>query len=136
MNESTLNVELFNTETRGQAVGLNYFSSISNDIDTKINDKFVEEIRKNKSDLVLYKNDIIKVNDIKNLKEEYYIFNGGGNIAGTNNKLSIKNINLNSFIHTTKKGEIKESKESNISPNKTTIISLVDIDFFGNIKKV
>jgi len=133
MNESTLNVELFNTEKRGQAVGLNYFSSISNDISTKINDKFVEELKEKKSDLTLYKNDIIKVNNIKESKIEYYVFNGGGNIAATNNKLSIKNINLNNFVKINKKGETKEIKEDNVTPNKTTVISIVKIDFFGNI---
>jgi len=133
MNETTLNVELFNTEQRGQAVGLNYFSSIKNNINTKINDKFIEEIKDTKSDLTLYKNDIIKVNNIKNLEIEYYIFNGGGLIAGSNNKLAIKNINLNNFTKITKKGEIKTSKEDNVTPNKTTIISIVNIDFFGNI---
>lgn len=133
MNESTLNVELFNTEKRGQAVGLNYFSSISNNINTKINDRYTNEVDIKKSDMILYKNDIIKVTDTKENKQEYYIFNGGGNIAGTNNKLVIKNININGFISTNKKGDIKESKESKVTPNKTTIISLVNIDFFGNI---
>jgi hypothetical protein len=140
MNESTLNVQLFNTKDRGQAVGLNYFSSIANDVKTKINDKFEEELKGKEADLTLYKNDIIKVDNLKDLKTEYYIFNGGGNISSTqssaNNKLTIKNINLNSFIKTDKKGEIKESKEDNVTPNKTTVISKVNIDFFGNITEV
>lgn len=136
MNESTLNVQLFNTKDRGQAVGLNYFSSIANDVKTKINDKFEEELKGKEADLTLYKNDIIKVDNLKDSKTEYYIFNGGGNITATNNKLTIKNINLNSFIKTDKKGEIKESKEDNVTPNKTTIISKVNIDFFGNIFEV
>jgi len=134
MNESTLNVELFNTEKRGQAVGLNYFSSISNDINTKINDKFIEEIGNNQSNLILYKNDIIKVNDSKNLKEEYYIFNGGGKI-NVANKLTIKNINKNSFYKIDRKGNKKEIKEDAVSPGKNTVISIVNIDFFGNIKE-
>ncbi|MDY3204180.1 MAG: type II CRISPR RNA-guided endonuclease Cas9 [Arcobacter sp.] len=136
MNESTLNVQLFNTKDRGQAVGLNYFSSIANDVKTKINDKFADELKGKVADLTLYKNDIIKVENIKDLKTEYYIFNGGGLIAGSNNKISIKNINLNSFIKTDKKGEIKECKEDNVTPNKNTIISKVNIDFFGNIVEV
>ncbi len=135
-NESTLNVELFNTQKRGQAVGLNYFSSIANDVSVKINDKFIEELESQKSDMRLYKNEIIKVNDTKNDKREYYIFNGGGLIAGSNNKLSIKNINLNSFTKPDKQGGTKEIKEDNVTPNKTTIISKVKIDFFGNIKEV
>lgn len=136
MNESTLNVQLFNTQDRGQAVGLNYFSSIANDVKTKINDKFVDELKGKVADLTLFKNDIIKVENLKDLETEYFIFNGGGNITATNNKISIKNINLNSFIKTDKKGEIKESKEDNVTPNKTTIISKVNIDFFGNITEV
>ncbi len=132
-NESTLNVELFNTQKRGQAVGLNYFSSIANDVSTKVNDKFISELDGKKSDMTLYKNEIIKVDNIKEGKQEYFVFNGGGLIAGTNNKISIKNINLNSFI---KKGGTKESKEDNKTPNKTTIISKVKIDFFGNITEV
>jgi hypothetical protein len=35
-----------------------------------------------------------------------------------------------------KKGEIKESKEDKLTPNKTTVISKVNIDFFGNITEV
>ena len=136
MNESTLNVQLFNTKDRGQAVGLNYFSSIANDVKTKINDKFEEDLKGKKADLTLYKNDIIKVDNLKDLKTEYYIFNGGGNITATNNKLTIKNINLNSFIKIDKKGEIKETKEDNVTPNKNTVISKVNIDFFGNITEV
>ena len=136
MNESTLNVQLFNTKDRGQAVGLNYFSSIANDVKTKINDKFEEELKGKEANLTLYKNDIIKVDNLKDLKTEYYIFNGGGNITATNNKLTIKNINLNSFIKVDKKGEIKESKEDNVTPNKNTVISKVNIDFFGNITEV
>jgi CRISPR-associated endonuclease Csn1 len=136
MNESTLNVQLFNTKDRGQAVGLNYFSSIANDVKTKINDKFADELKGKIADLTLYKNDIIKVDNLKDLKTEYYIFNGGGNISLTSNRLTIKNINLNSFIKVDKKGEIKEMKEDNVTPNKNTIISKVKIDFFGNITEV
>ncbi|MCD4759018.1 MAG: type II CRISPR RNA-guided endonuclease Cas9 [Arcobacteraceae bacterium] len=137
MNETTLNVELFNTEKRGQAVGLNYFSSIKNDISTKINNRYNDEIVKNsKSDLVLYKSDIIKAINIKEGIEEYYIFNGGGDVTGTNNKLVVKNINNNLFQKVDKKGEIKYTKEDKVSPSNKIIISKVDIDFFGNIKEV
>ncbi|MBL0703651.1 MAG: type II CRISPR RNA-guided endonuclease Cas9 [Sulfurospirillum sp.] len=133
MNESTLNVKLFNTKNRGQAVGLNYFSSISNDIKIKINNKFTEELKNKKCDLVLYKNDIIKVDNPIKCKKEYYVFNGGGNVSGGNNKLSIKNININSFAKINKKGEAEEKKEDRITPNKAAIVSIVKIDFFGNI---
>lgn len=135
MNESTLNVHLFNTKKRGQAVGLNYFSGIANNIGVKINDRYLDEINPSqKPDLVLYKNDIIKVSYLKDNTEEYYVFNGGGNITGSNNKLSIKNINMNSFIKVNKKGDTKEQKEDNISPSNTIIVSKGSIDFFGNIQ--
>jgi len=135
-NESTLYVELFNTKKRGQAVGLNYFSSIANKIESKINSRYKDEINSDSvADLVLYKNDIIKVVEMKKDTVDYYVFNGGGNVAGSNNKLSIKNINLNCFLKSNKKGEVKEEKEDMVTPNKTTIISKVKIDIFGNIKE-
>jgi CRISPR/Cas system Type II protein with McrA/HNH and RuvC-like nuclease domain len=135
-NESTLYVELFNTKSRGQAVGLNYFSSIANDIGTKFNSRYSDELNKDSvADLVLYKNDIIKVVDTKKDTINYYVFNGGGLVAGSNNKLSIKNINLNSFLKINNKGIEKEIKEDNVTPNKTTVINKVKIDFFGNIKE-
>ena len=137
MNETTLCVELFNTEKRGQAVGLNYFSSIKNDISTKINDRYSNEIDKDsRSALTLYKNEIIKVVNVKNMTQEYFVFNGGGDVTGTNNKLVIKNINNNSFPKEDKKGEIKYTKENKVSPSDKIIISKVEIDFFGNITEV
>ena len=136
-NESTLYVELFNTKSRGQAVGLNYFSSIANKIASKINSRYRDEISSELvADLVLYKNDIIKVVNTKIGTVEYFIFNGGGDVAGTNNKLSIKNINHNSFKKIKKNGTIKEEKDGKVTPNKTTIISKVKIDFFGNIEEI
>jgi CRISPR-associated endonuclease Csn1 len=124
MNESTLNVQLFNTEKRGQAIGLNYFGSIANNIKTKINQKFEDELKSKKADLTLYKNDLVKVVDEKENKIEFYIFNGGGNIAGSNNKLELKGIN--------------QSLDKRLfkTLNKTTIVSRIGIDFFGNIKEV
>ena len=134
-NESTLNVELFNT-LKGQKVGLNYFSSIANDVNTKVNDKFIVELEGKKSDMTLYKNEIIKVDNLKDGKQEYFVFNGGGDITSTNNAISIKNINSNVFIKVNKKGIITKPKADNRTPNKTTIISKVKIDFFGNIIEV
>ncbi len=133
-NESTLCVELYSHPKQSQVVGLKYFSSIANPhIKTKFNEKYGNIFDNKKPTLTLYKNDIINVYNTKDGSSAYYIFNGGGNIAGTNNKLSIKNINLNNFIKIDKKGNRKESKESAVTPNKTTIISKVKIDFFGNI---
>ncbi len=135
-NESTLYVELFNTQKRGQAVGLNYFSSISNNIESKFNSRYRDEVDSNTvADLVLYKNDLIKVVDIKKDTVDYYVFNGGGDVSETNNTLTIKNINLNSFFKMNKKGELQEKKEGKVTPNKNTIVFKVKIDIFGNIKE-
>jgi len=120
-NESTLNVRLFETKSKGQAVGLNYFSSIANKIDTKINERYTGEIDEKSTKTILYKNDIIKVRDAKNQVSNIYIFNGGGNISGGNNKLEVKGIN--SLL----------TQRLFITLNKLTIASKVKIDFFGNI---
>ena len=133
-NESTLCVELYAHPKQNQVVGLKYFSSIANPhIKTKFNEKYGNTFDDVEPTLILYKNDIIKVLNTKDNSIDYYLFNGGGNIAGTNNKISIKNINLNNFISIDKQENIKESKESAITPNKHTIISKIKINFFGNI---
>jgi hypothetical protein len=139
-NESTMSVKLFST-AEGQKVGLDYFSGkVNPHIGTKVNPKYTELVKYSTDILTLYKNDIIKVNNIKTGVIEYFIFNGGGNISDTNtsanNKVTIKNINLNVFKKKSKNGMIKELKEDNVTPGKTTIISKVKIDFFGNIEEV
>jgi len=132
MNESTLSVELFDAP-KGQVVGLNYFSSVANHIDTKTNNKYKNVDFSDSNSLKLYKNDIIKVSDIKNSSTSYCIFNGGGLVAGSNNKLTIKNININNFKKQGKDGEVKFTKEDTVTPNVTRVIKRVKIDFFGNI---
>ena len=135
-NESTLNVKLFHT-LEGQKVGLNYFSGLANKaIGAKINPKNSELVKYADDVLTLHKNDIIKVNNAKTGVIEYFVFNGGGNISLTSNRITIKNINSNSFIKKDKKGGTKEIKEDNVTPNKSTLISKVNIDFFGNITEV
>jgi len=135
-NESTLDVKLFET-LEGQKVGLDYFSGKENPhIETKINPKYRELVEYASSTLTLYKNDIIKVNNTKNGLVKYFICNGGGNITASNNKITIKNINSNTFIKKDRKGVVKEVKEDNATSNKTTIISKVNIDFFGNITEI
>lgn len=134
-NESTLNIQLFNTEERGQVVGLNYFSSLANNFSTKINERYKDEKLNYNSCLTLYKNDIIKIHNTKELQDKYFIFNGGGNVTGSNNKLTIKNINKNSFNKVNRKGETNSIKEDNISPGAGIIVSKVNIDFFGNIRE-
>jgi hypothetical protein len=165
-NESTLCVELYSHPKQNQVVGLKYFSSIVNPhIKTKINEKYGNIFDNADPSLTLYKNDIIKVLNTKDGSENYYLFNGGGDISGSNNKLSIKNINLNNFKKIDKKNVVqlkkiewavttnkfnfiasmpnnkkfldrfdpKYQKEDAVTPNKTTIVSKVKIDFFGNI---
>ncbi len=135
-NESTSNVKLFHT-IKGQKIGLNYFSGkVNKNIKTKINPKYEELIKYASDVLTLYKNDIIKVNNTTTGVVEYFVFNGGGNITATNNKLSIKNINSNVFTKKDKSGGVKEIKEDNVTPNKSTIVSKVKIDFFGNIRGI
>jgi len=135
-NESTMSVKLFST-VEGQKVGLDYFSAKANPhIGTKVNPKYMELVKYSTDILTLYKNDIIKVNNTKAGIIEYFICNGGGNIAATNNKVTIKNINSKVFIKKDKKGGFKELKEDNVTPNKTTQISKVKIDFFGKIEEV
>jgi CRISPR-associated endonuclease Csn1 len=135
-NESTLDVKLFNTN-KGQKVGLEYFSTIANSsIGVKVNSKYKELVVSAREVLTLYKNDIIKVNNTKTGIIEYFIFNGGGDISGSNNKLKIKNINKNSFIFKNRQGKEQVKKDSACTPNATTIISRVTIDFFGNIVEV
>jgi len=131
-NKNTLCVELYAHPKQNQVVGLKYFSSISNPhITTKINEKYKNIFHNVEPDLTLYKNDIIKVINTKEGTANYYIFNGGGNVTGTNNKLSIKHINWNKVMKENKKGKKIESKD--ITPNKISIVSKVKIDFFGNI---
>ena len=135
-NESTMSVKLFST-AEGQKVGLDYFSGkVNPHIGTKVNPKYTELVKYSTDILTLYKNDIIKVNNTKTGIIKYFMFNGGGDITATNNKVRIKNINSNIFIKKDKKGGFKELKEDNVTPNKTTLVSKVKIDFFGNITEV
>jgi len=136
MNESTLNVQLFLTKSRGQAVGLNYFSSLANAIATKSNERYKDEINIETNYMTLYKNELIKVVNLKDATTKYYIFNGGGNISGSNNKIVIKNININTFTKVNRKGVKSTIQEDSISPSKKIIVSKVKIDFFGNIIEV
>jgi len=120
-NKSTLCVELYSHPKQNQVVGLKYFSSIANPhIKTKINEKYGDIFDEVEPSLVLYKNDIIKVVNTKENTISYYIFNGGGNIAGGNNKLELKTINKISLKRLYK------------TLNKDLTIFLAKIDFFGN----
>jgi len=120
-NESTLDIKLFET-LEGQKVGLDYFSGKENShIETKINPKYRELVEYASSALTLYKNDIIKVNNTKTGVVEYFICNGGGDLA--NNKIEVKSIN-------------KTTKKRIYATFKNKLVSHVKIDFFGNITEI
>ena len=115
---------MYTTQTGRQVIGFGYFSSLANDIPIEIEDKCKDEIGNRKGDLVLYKNDILHIKDTKNKTVEYFIFNGGGNIADSKNKIELKKINTTT------------QKRVFATLNKDKIVSLATIDFFGNIKVI
>src|SRR5574344_2503099 len=89
LNDNTLSVDLYNTQ-KGQVIGLNYFSSIKNDILPKINEKKVSLIKNFEDKINISKNDILEVTDLKNCTKEYFVFNGGGLVAGSNHKIELR----------------------------------------------
>ena len=120
LNDTTLSVDLFNTQ-KGQVIGLNYFSSIKNDIPPKINEKKIALVKDYSDKITIQKGDILEIENIKESTKEYFVFNGGGNIAGANNKLELKSINK------------KEQKRIFITLNKSTIAKKVFINYQGDI---
>jgi CRISPR-associated endonuclease Csn1 len=120
LNDTTLNVDLFNT-SKGQVIGLNYFSSIRNNIPPKINEKKIALIKDYEDKITIQKGDILEIENLKESTKEYFIFNGGGNIAGSNNKLELKSLNR------------KEVKRIFMTLNKDTIARKVFINYQGDI---
>ena len=120
LNDNTLSVDLYNT-FKGQAIGLNYFSSIKNDIKPKVNDKKEILIKNFEDKITITKNDILEVKDFINSTKEYFLFNGGGNITGGNNKLELKSINK------------KDNNRLFITLNGTIVAKPIKINFFGEI---
>lgn len=120
LNDTTLNVDLFNTE-KGQVIGLNYFSSIKNDIPPKINEKKIALIKDYTDKITIQKGYILEIENLKEFTKEHFIFNGGGNITGSNNKLELKSLNK------------KEEKRIFITLNKDTIVRKVFINYQGDI---
>lgn len=92
LNDSTLNLNLFNT-IKGQVIGLNYFSSIKGDIKTKIDNSKICLIENFENKITISKGDLIEIEDIQKRTKKYYVFNGGGNITNGNNKIELKSIN-------------------------------------------
>lgn len=120
LNDTTLNVDLYNT-SKGQVIGLNYFSSIKNDIKPKIYETKLSLIKDFRDKITISKNDLIEIENFKDNSKKYYIFNGGGNIAGGLNKIELKLINK------------KNDKRLFVTLNKDTIAKKIFIDYQGNI---
>lgn len=122
-NKGTLSVDLINGK-EGQIVGLNYFASIANEISTKINPKKEKQISKEGNTINIKKFDILKIENGNDDNIEYAVFNGGGNISNTNNGVQ-NNIK-------TKEINIKKQNPKTLN-KKNKVISVVKIDFYGNI---
>jgi len=120
LNDTTLNVDLYNTE-KGQVIGLNYFSSIRNNILPKIYKSKIPLIKDFEDKITIQKSDLIEIVDFKENTKKYYVFNGGGNIAAANNKIELKSINK------------KDEKRLFVTLNKDTIAKKVFINFQGDI---
>lgn len=132
LNDNTLSVDLYNT-SKGQVIGLNYFSSIKNDILPKINEKKKDLIKNFEDKITISKNDILEITDLKNNIKEYFIFNGGGDITATNHTIILEFINLKSIIKVNKKGKEEKNFTKKITINENTIVKPIKINFFGEI---
>lgn len=117
-NDATLSIDLYNTP-EGQVVGLNYFSSIKNEIAPEISQKKIKFIKDYQDKIVISENDIVEVNE-KGDKKLYRV-NGGGNVSGGGNKFEVKPLN--------NRGE----KRVFITPQKQTTIKLAKLNFFGEV---
>lgn len=122
-NDTILSVDLYNT-TKGQIVGLNYFSSIKNDIKSKISPKKVEFIKDYSDKMTIYRGDILEITNSKENTKNLYIFNGGGNISRSNNAIEVKTINA------------KNAKRIFVTLNNKTVVKKVNLDYFGNISYI
>lgn len=120
LNDVTLNVDLYNT-VKGQVIGLNYFSSIKNDILPKIYETKLPLIKDFDDKITIQKGDLLEIENLKDNTKRYYVFNGGGNIAGGNNKIELKSINK------------KDEKRLFVTLNKDTIAKKVFISYQGDI---
>lgn len=132
LNDNTLSVDLYNTE-KGQVIGLNYFSSIKNDILPKINEKKKDLIKNFEDKITISKNDILEITDLKNNTKEYFVFNGGGDITATNHTIVLEFINLKSITKVNKKGKEEKNFTKKITINENTIVKPIKINFFGEM---
>ncbi|QKF72642.1 CRISPR/Cas system-associated RNA-guided endonuclease Cas9, type II-C [Aliarcobacter faecis] len=120
LNDNTLSVDLYNT-LKGQLIGLNYFSSIKNDILPKIDERKIKLISNYDDKITVSKNNIIEIEDLKNGTKNYYTCNGGGEIGKGKNVIKVDNIN---------------TKNKSVIPIQIAdyrIVKPVKINFFGKI---
>ena len=87
----------------------------------KINEKKVSLIKNFEDKITISKNDILEVTDLKNCTKEYFVFNGGGLVSGSNHKIELKSINK------------KDIKNTLVTLNQTTVAKPIKINFFGEI---
>ncbi|RXJ66197.1 type II CRISPR RNA-guided endonuclease Cas9 [Halarcobacter ebronensis] len=120
LNDTTLNVDLYNTQ-KGQVIGLNYFSSIKNDISPKIYETKISLIKDFEDKITISKGDLLEIENLKENRKKYYVFNGGGNISSGKNQIELKSINK------------KDEKRLFITLNKDTIAKKVFINYQGDI---
>jgi CRISPR-associated endonuclease Csn1 len=120
LNDTTLNVDLYNT-SKGQVIGLNYFSSIKNDIEPKISETKIKLVTNFEDKITIQKGDLIEIENLKDNSKKYFVFNGGGDVSGASNRIKVKSINTKSIV------EIK------FTLNEKTIAKKVNIDFYGDI---
>jgi len=135
-NANTLCVELHPSPSSYpfQVIGLKFFSAISNPaVGVKFHDKYSNIFNGTSPSMVLYKNDVIKVNDLRNNSTEYYVFNGGGKIGETANALTVRNINYSVFGIPKPKGTVSFTQERRITLSKNVSVSKVKIDLLGSI---
>lgn len=120
LNDTTLNVDLYNT-SKGQVIGLNYFSSIKNDIKPKISETKTKLVTNFGDKITIQKGDLLEIENLKENSKKYYLFNGGGDVSGASNRIKAKPIN------------IKSTTEIKFTLNEKTIAKKVKIDFYGDI---
>ena len=119
LNDTTLNVDLYNT-SKGQVIGLNYFSSIRNDILAKFDDKKKLLITDFQDKITIQKYDVIELIDTKTNTTKYFTCNGGGEVGKGKNVVKFDTINT-------------KTKVIPIQINEDRIIRKVNIDFYGDI---
>ncbi|QFR50163.1 type II CRISPR RNA-guided endonuclease Cas9 [Sulfurimonas lithotrophica] len=116
-NDYTVSVDIYSS-SKHQIIGLKYFRSIENDIEPNFKESF-QNIDK-QYEFSIHKGEVVVILDEKEKVQYLAVANGGGQIAGTNHKIQIENINTNGVVA--------------VTINKKTIIKKAKIDFYGNFQ--